>query len=85
MLNTGKIAQCCKETSAAKKNRKTLSQKTCSAQKLASTQTLGSAFWEKIRKIQNSKYETDLLKTVDCLIDGCGTVNSEFINFSIKN
>ena len=56
-----------------------------SAQKLASTQTLGSAFLERIRKIQNSKYETDLLKIVDCFIDGFGTVNNERINFSINN
>ena len=56
-----------------------------SAQKIASTQTLGSAFLERIRKVQNSKYETDLLKIVDCFIDGFGTVNSERINFSINN
>ena len=56
-----------------------------SAQKLASTQTLGSAFLERNRKVQNSKYETDLLKIVDCFIDGYGTVNSERINFSINN
>ena len=35
-----------------------------------------------IRKIQNSKYEADLLKIVDCFIDGYGTVNNERINFS---
>ena len=56
-----------------------------SAQKIASAQTLGSAFLERIRKVQNSKYETDLLKIVDCFIDGFGTVNSERINFSINN
>ena len=56
-----------------------------SAQKLASTQTLGSAFLKRIRKVQNSKYETDLLKIVDCFIDGFGTVNIERINFSINN
>ena len=56
-----------------------------SAQKLASTQTLGSAFLERIRKVQNSKYETDLLIIVDCFIDGFGTVNSKCINFSINN
>ena len=31
-----------------------------SNQKLASTQTLGSAFLDRIRKVQNSKYEHDL-------------------------
>ena len=56
-----------------------------SAQKLASTQTLESAFLERIRKVQNSKYDTDLLKIVDCFIDGYGTVNSERINFFINN
>ena len=56
-----------------------------SAQKLASIQTLGSVFLESFRKVQNSKYETDLLKIVDCFIDNYGTVNSERINFSINN
>ena len=56
-----------------------------SAQKIASTQTLGSAFLERIRKVQILKYETDLLKIVDCFIDGFGTVKSERINFSINN
>ena len=41
-----------------------------SNQKLASTQTLGSAFLDRIRKVQNSKYEHDLLKIFDCFIDG---------------
>ena len=70
------------KTTAAKKFKR---HKLSPAQKLASTQTLGSAFLERIRKVQNSKYETDLLKIVDCFIDGFGTVNSERINFSINN
>ena len=56
-----------------------------SNQKLASTQTLGSAFLDRIRKVQNSKYEHDLLKIIDCFIDGYGFVNSDHVNFSIKN
>ena len=56
-----------------------------SAQKFASTQTLGSAFLENIPIVQNSKFEIDLSKIVDCFIDAYGTVNSERINFSIKN
>ena len=54
-----------------------------SNQKLASTQTLGSAFLHRIRKVQNSKYESDLFKTIDCFIDGYGSVNSERGSFSI--
>ena len=53
-----------------------------SNQKLASTQTLGSAFLDRIRKLQNSKYETDLFKTIDCFIDGYGSVNCERVIFS---
>ena len=34
----------------------------CSNQKLASTQTIGSAFLERVHKVENSKYGHDLLK-----------------------
>ena len=57
----------------------------CSNQKLASTQTIGSPFLERVRKVQNSKYEHDLLKMIDCLIDGYGFVNSDHVNFSLKS
>ena len=56
----------------------------CSDQKLASTQTIGSVFPERVRKVQNSKYEHDLLKIIDCFIDGYGFVNSDHISCSIK-
>ena len=46
----------------------------CSNQKLASTQTIGSVFLERVCKVQNSKYEHDLLKIIDCFIDGYGFV-----------
>ena len=59
-----KNATCCKEKDAAKKMRHFL----CFNQKLASTQTIGSAFLERVRKVQNTKYEHDLLKTIDCFI-----------------
>ena len=56
----------------------------CSNQKLASTQLIGSAFLERVRKVQKLKYEHDLLKIIDCFIDGYGFVNSDHVNFSIK-
>ena len=56
----------------------------CSKQKLASTQTLGSAFLDRIRKIQNSKYETELFKIIDYFIDGHGSAHSDFVSFVIK-
>ena len=57
----------------------------CSNQKLASTQYIGSAFLERVRKVQNSNYEHDLLKIIDCFIDGYGFVYSYYVNFSMKN
>ena len=57
----------------------------CSYQKRASTQTIGSAFLERLRKLQNSKFEHDFLKINNCFIDGYGFVNSDHVSFSIKN
>ena len=57
----------------------------CSNQKLASTQTFGSVFQERVRKVQKSKDEHDLLKIIDCSFDGYGFVNSDHVNFSKKN
>ena len=56
----------------------------CSNQKLASTQTLGSVFLDRIRKIQNSKYASDLFKIIDCLIECHGSVHSDYVSFVIK-
>ena len=55
-----------------------------SNQKLASTQILGSAFLDRFRKAQNSKYESDLFKVFDCIIGCHGSVHSDYISFVIK-
>ena len=57
----------------------------CSNQKLASTQSIDSDFLERVRKVQNSKYEPDLIKITDCFIYGFGFVFSDHVNFSKKN
>ena len=68
----------CKETPTAKKlKRHHLS----SIQKLASTQILGLAFLERFQKVQNLKYETDLLKIVNCFNDGYENVNNQRVFF----
>ena len=56
----------------------------CYYQKLASTQTICSAFLERVRRVQNSQYEYELLRVIDCFIDGYGFVNSNQVNFLIK-
>ena len=43
-----------------------------------------SAILDRIRKVRNSKYESDLFKIIRCFIDGSGSVNSERVNFSIN-
>ena len=59
--------------------------KHCSAgQKSASTQTLGSSFLDRIQKIRNSKYESDLMKIVDCFLDGYGSIDNNFVTFKLK-
>ena len=51
---------------------------------MAFTQTLGSAFLDKIPKILNSKYESGLFNINDCFIDCHGSVHCDYINFVIK-
>ena len=53
-----------------------------SNQKLASTQTLVSAFLDRIQKTQNSISDSDLFKIIDCFVDDYDSVNSERVNFS---
>ena len=55
-----------------------------SNQKLASRQTLGSAFLDRIRKVQNTKYESDLFKIMDCFFDCHGSFHSDYVSFVIK-
>ena len=73
-------AKCCKEKTVTQK-KKFKRHYLCSNQKLASTQTIGSAFLQRIRKVQNSKYEHDLLKVIECFIAGYGFVNSDLVSF----
>ena len=58
MKRSRKNTKCCKEKTVTQKKIKR--HYLCSNQKLASTQTIGSAFLERVRKLQNSKYEQDL-------------------------
>ena len=49
----------------------------CSKEQKASTETAGSAFLERARKVQNSEYKHVLLKLYDCFIDGYGINNGD--------
>ena len=43
---------------------------------------MGSAFLDRIRKVPNSKFESDSSKKINCFIDGYVFVNSERFSFS---
>ena len=53
-------------------------------QKNASTQTLRSSFFDLIQTLKNSKYESELIKTVDCLLDGHGVFDNPMLYFDVR-
>ena len=57
-----------------------------SFQKTKTTQTSGSVFAEKrIEKVKKTKLEFELIKIVDCFLDGHGNFDSNLVSFKIKS
>ena len=56
-----------------------------SFQKTKATQTSGSVFAERIEKVKKAKFELDLIKIVDCFLDGHGNYDSNLVSFKIKS
>ena len=56
-----------------------------SFQKTKTTQTSGSVFAERIEKVKKTKFELDLIKIVDCFLDGHSNYDSNFVSFKIKS
>ena len=55
-----------------------------SFQKTKSTQTSGSVFADKIEQGKKAKFESELIKIVDCFLDVHGNYTSNLISFKIK-
>ena len=55
-----------------------------SFQKTKSTQTGRSVFAERIEKVKKTKFELDLIKIVDCFLDGHDNYDSNLVSFKIK-
>ena len=55
-----------------------------SFQKRKTTQTSGSVFGERIEKVKKTKFELDLIKIVDCFLDGHGNFDN-LVSFKIKS
>ena len=53
-------------------------------QRNASTQTLGSSFLDRVYSLGNSKYESELIKIVDCLLDGHGIIDNPLLYLEIR-
>ena len=49
-----------------------------------STQTSGSVFAERFEKVKKTKFELELIKIVDCFLDGHGIFDSNLVSFRIK-
>ena len=54
-------------------------------QKNKSTQTSGSMFAERIEKAKKTKFEMELIETVDCFLDGHGNYDSNLGSFKTKS
>ena len=56
-----------------------------SFQKTKTTQTSGSVFAERIEKVKKTKFELELIKIVDCFLDGHGNFDSNLVSFKMKS
>ena len=56
-----------------------------SFKKTKTTQTSGSVFAERIEEVKKTKFELELIKIVDCFLDGHGNYDSNLVSFRIKS
>ena len=50
-----------------------------------SKQTSGLVFAERIGKAKKTKFELELIKNVDCFLDGHGSYDSNLVSFKINS
>ena len=56
-----------------------------SFQKTKSTQTSGSVFADRTEQVKRTKFELELIKIVDCFLDGHGKYTSNLVSFNINS
>ena len=56
-----------------------------SFQKTKLTQTSGSVFADRIEQVEKIKFELELMKIVDCFLDGHGNYTSNLVSFKRKS
>ena len=56
-----------------------------SVQRSISVQTTGSVFVERVESVRRkTKFELELMKIIDCFLDGYGGYESNLVSFKIK-
>ena len=56
-----------------------------SSQKTKKTQTSGSDFADRIESVRKTKFELELIKIVDCFLEGHGNYINNLVSFEIKS
>ena len=56
-----------------------------SFQKTKTTRISGSVFADRIEQVRKTKFELELIKIVDCFLDGHGNYDSNLVSFKIKS
>ena len=56
-----------------------------SFQRTKTTQTSGSVFAERIEKVKNTKFELELMKIVDCFLDGHGNFDGNLVSLKTES
>ena len=56
-----------------------------SFQKTKLTQTSGSVFADRIEQVKKTKSELELIKIVDCFLNGHGNYTSNLVPFNMKS
>ena len=49
------------------------------------TQTSGSVFVDRIEQVKTTKFELELIKIVDCFLDGHGNYTGNLVSYKIKS
>ena len=55
-----------------------------SLQKTKSTPASGSVFADRIEQFKGTKFEKELIKIVDCFLDGHGNYTSDLVSFKSR-
>ena len=56
-----------------------------SFQKTKTTQSRGSVLAERFEKVKKTKFEIELIKNVDCFLDGHGNFDGNLVSFKLKS